>query len=169
MEERQMIKRILVGLGGTPYTPVAIKRAVGLAKRYEGRLPQESIFAHGLGTYIIWVGLLMGGISVFTQAWSIRGADAHWQTMVFTVLCLSQMGNALAIRSEKESLFNIGLFSNKPLLGAVLLTFALQMATIYVPFLQPIFKTGPLLFRWQRYTSLSFSLYSRPRPLHLMN
>jgi Ca2+-transporting ATPase len=108
------------------------------------RHPQESIFAHGLGTYIIWVGLLMGGITIFTQAWSIRGTDAHWQTMVFTVLCLSQMGNALAIRSEKESLFSIGLFSNKPLLGAVLLTLALQMATIYVPFLQPIFKTEAL-------------------------
>ena len=108
------------------------------------RHPQESIFAHGLGIYIIWVGLLMGGISVFTQAWAIRAGDTHWQTMVFTVLCLSQMGNVFAIRSEKESLYEIGLFSNKPLLGAVLLAFALQMATIYVPFLQPIFKTEAL-------------------------
>ena len=70
----------------------------------------------------------------------------HWQTMVFTVLCLSQMGHVFAIRSEDQSLFTIGLFSNKPLLGAVLLTFMLQMATIYVPFLQPIFKTEALTF-----------------------
>ena len=55
-----------------------------------------------------------------------------------------QMALVLAIRSENDSLFTIGLFSNKPLLGAVLLTFALQMATIYVPWLNPIFKTQPL-------------------------
>ncbi|PIR19752.1 MAG: hypothetical protein COV48_00270 [Elusimicrobia bacterium CG11_big_fil_rev_8_21_14_0_20_64_6] len=69
---------------------------------------------------------------------------AHWQTMVFTVLCLSQMGHVLAIRSERESLFTQGLLSNKPLVGAFLLTFILQMATIYAPALNPIFKTEPL-------------------------
>jgi len=64
--------------------------------------------------------------------------------MVFTVLCLTQLGHVLAIRSEKESLFKIGLFSNKYLLGAVVLTFVLQMTTVYVPFLNPIFRTEPL-------------------------
>jgi len=118
------------------------------------RHPQESIFAHNLGTHIIWVGLLMGFVSIFTQAWSIKTGHAHWQTMVFTVLCLSQMGHVLAIRSEKESLFSQGLFSNKPLVGAFILTFALQMATIYVPFLNPIFKTEPLTF-----SELIFTLF----------
>jgi Ca2+-transporting ATPase len=64
--------------------------------------------------------------------------------MVFTVLCLSQMGHVLAIRSENESLFSQGLLSNKPLAGAFMLTFGLQMATIYVPVLNRIFKTEPL-------------------------
>jgi Ca2+-transporting ATPase len=108
------------------------------------RHPRESIFAKGLGIHIIWVGLLMGFVSIFTQAWSLSTGRENWQTMVFTVLCLSQMGNVLAIRSEKESLFSQGITSNKPLLGAFLLTFALQMATIYLPFLNPVFKTSPL-------------------------
>jgi P-type Ca2+ transporter type 2C len=108
------------------------------------RHPQESIFSHGMGTHILWVGLLMGGICLLIQAWAIKTGHAHWQTMVFTVLCLSQMGHVMAIRSESESLFKIGLFSNRPLLGAFTLTFALQMATIYVPVLNPIFKTEPL-------------------------
>jgi len=108
------------------------------------RHPKESIFAHSLGLDIIWVGLLMGGVSIFSQAWAIKTGHASWQTMVFTVLCLSQMGNVLALRSEKQSLFSLGLFSNIPLLGAILLTFMLQMATIYIPFLNSIFKTKPL-------------------------
>ena len=107
------------------------------------RAPKESIFADGLGIHLIWVGLLMGAASLVTQAAAIE-LDLHWQTMVFTVLCLSQMGHALAIRGDRESLFRQGLLSNRPLLGAVALTFVLQMATVYVPFLQPVFKTEPL-------------------------
>lgn len=109
------------------------------------RHPQESIFAHGLGIYTIWIGLLMGVLCLLTQVWAIK-TDSHWQTMVFTVLCLSQMGNVLSIRSEKESFFKLGLFSNMPLIGAFLLTFVLQMIIIYTPFLNPIFKTEPLTF-----------------------
>lgn len=110
------------------------------------RHPTESIFAQGLGVHIIWVGLLIGAVSLFTQTWFLKTGQAHWQTMVFTVLCLSQMGHVLAIRSERESLFSQGLFSNKPLAGAFLLTFVLQMATIYVPQLNIVFKTAPLTF-----------------------
>jgi len=122
------------------------------------RHPRESIFAHGLGAHIIWVGLLMGFVSIFMQAWSIKTGHAHWQTMVFTVLCLSQMGHVLAIRSESESLFSQGLLSNKPLLGAFTLTFILQMATIYVPFLNPIFRTEPLTLHELLFTLLVSSV-----------
>ena len=108
------------------------------------RPPQESIFARGLGVHVLWVGPLMAGLVLGTQAWSLASASSHWQTMVFTVLCLSQLAHVLAIRSEHESLFSQGLFSNLPLLGAVALTFVLQMATIYVPALNHIFKTEPL-------------------------
>jgi Ca2+-transporting ATPase len=116
------------------------------------RHPKESIFAHGLGAHALWVGLLMGCATIFTQSWSIHIGLAHWQTMAFTVLCLSQMGHVLAIRSENESLFTQGLLSNRPLIGAFLLTLALQMATIYVPHLQPIFKTEALTGRELAFT-----------------
>jgi Ca2+-transporting ATPase len=129
---------------GLPGLALAAEPAEPDVMRRPPRHPRESIFAHGLGAQIVWVGLLMGGASLFTQAWAIRSGSAHWQTMVFTVLCLSQMGNVLAIRSERESFLRQGPFSNLPLLGAVLLTFALQMATIYVPILNPVFKTEPL-------------------------
>lgn len=104
----------------------------------------ESIFAGGLGRHILWVGFLIGAVSIATQALAIGLGDSHWQTMVFTVLSFSQMGHVLAIRSETQSLFRQGLFSNLPLLGAVALTCVLQMATIYIPFLNPVFNTVPL-------------------------
>ncbi|MGH8508376.1 MAG: cation-translocating P-type ATPase [Gammaproteobacteria bacterium] len=108
------------------------------------RHPTESIFARGMWQHIVWVGLLMAGVSLLVQAWAYHTGAAHWQSMVFTVLTLSQMGHVLAIRSEHDSLFRQGLGSNKPLVGAFLLTFVLQMAILYVPVLNPIFKTEPL-------------------------
>jgi Ca2+-transporting ATPase len=112
--------------------------------RRRPRPPQDSVFAHGLGVHAIWVGLLMAGLTLGTQAWFFHAGSSHWQTMAFTVLCLSQLAHVLAIRSERESLFSQGLCSNKLLLGAVGLTLMLQMATVYVPVLSGAFKTEPL-------------------------
>ncbi len=129
---------------GLPGLALAVEpEEKGLMER-PPRPPRESIFADGMWQDIIWVGLLMGGVTLVTQAWAYRTGHAHWQTMVFTVLTLSQMGNVLALRSEHASFFQVGPWSNLPLLGAVALTFALQMATIYVPSLNLIFKTEPL-------------------------
>ncbi|HVA63486.1 MAG TPA: cation-translocating P-type ATPase C-terminal domain-containing protein, partial [Terriglobales bacterium] len=79
-----------------------------------------------------------------TQAVTMRAGLTHWRTMVFTVLTFIQMAQILAIRSERTSLFKLGLTSNLPLLGAEGLTLALQLAVIYVPALNPIFYTAPL-------------------------
>ena len=129
---------------GLPALALSAEPAEGNVMNRPPRHPKESIFAHGLGIHAIWVGLLMSGVVLFVQAWSIRTEHAHWQTMVFTVLCLTQLGHVLAIRSEKESLFTMGLFTNKPLLGAVALSFALQLAVVFAPFLNPLFRTDAL-------------------------
>jgi Ca2+-transporting ATPase len=129
---------------GLPALALSVEPAEGDVMKRPPVHPKESIFAHGLGFFALWVGLLMAGLVLSVQAWAIKTGHSHWQTMVFTVLCLMQLGNALAIRSERESLFKIGLFTNKPLLGAVLLSFTFQLATIYIPVLNPVFKTQPL-------------------------
>jgi Ca2+-transporting ATPase len=116
---------------------------LGVMKR-PPRQPKESIFSHGLWQHAVWVGLLMGAVNLSVMAWAYHTGSAHWQSMVFTVLTLSQMGHVMAVRSERESLFTQGLFSNLPILGAVLFTFVLQMATLYVPLFNSIFKTAPL-------------------------
>lgn len=108
------------------------------------RPPNENIFAHGMWQHIIWVGLLIGGVSLLAQAWAFHSGSAHWQTMVFTTLTLAQLAHVLAIRTEKKSLFSIGLFSNRPLIAAVLGTVVLQLGVIYLPWFNAIFKTAPL-------------------------
>lgn len=129
---------------GVPGLALAAEPGEKNIMRRPPRDPKESIFSRGLGARILWVGLLMGAVAIATQALFLDASQTRWQTMVFTVLCLSQMGNVLALRSEEESFFSQGALSNKPLFGAVVLTFALQLATIYVPLLNPIFKTEPL-------------------------
>ena len=108
------------------------------------RPPEESIFAHGMWQHILWVGLLIGGLSIASQAWAIARGVEYWQTIVFTVLTVSQLFHSLAVRSESESLFTIGLFSNLPMLGAIAVTLLLQLAVIYVPALNGVFHTRPL-------------------------
>lgn len=105
---------------------------------------QESIFGRGMAVQILVIGGIMGIVSLLLGYLEWRTGNPAWVTMVFMTLTLSQMGNALAIRSERDSLFRIGLLSNRPMLGAVLLTFALQLAVTYVPFLQDIFNTQAL-------------------------
>jgi Ca2+-transporting ATPase len=129
---------------GLPGLALAAEPAERGVMQRPPRSPTESLWAGGLWQHVLAVGLLLGGLCLGIQAWAISWGHANWQTMVFTVLTLGQMAHVMAIRSESEPLWRLGLASNRPLLGAVLLTMALQMATIYVPWLNPIFKTQPL-------------------------
>ena len=129
---------------GLPGLALTVEPAEADTMRRAPHPPQENIFGRGMVGDILWIGLLMGLISLIMGFVAWRADDPGWQTMVFTTLTLSQMGNALAVRSERASLFKIGILSNKLLLGSVLLTFVLQMAVVYLPFFQAIFKTVPL-------------------------
>jgi Ca2+-transporting ATPase len=129
---------------GLPALALSVEPEEGDVMKRPPSKPQESLFARGLGIQVVWVGLLMGAVTLSLQAWAIHVGDVHWQTMVFTVLCLLQLGAVMAIRSEKESLFRRGILTNIPLLLSVFAALVLQLATIYVPSLNPIFKTQPL-------------------------
>lgn len=108
------------------------------------RPPDESLFARGMWQHIVWVGLLMSGIVLGVQWWSYHAENPRWQSMAFTVLTFSQLAHVLAIRSDRESLASLGLASNPTLLAAVLFTVVLQVAILYVPALNGIFRTAPL-------------------------
>jgi Ca2+-transporting ATPase len=129
---------------GLPGIALALEPGERKLMQRPPRPPGESVFARGLGPHIVWVGLLMGGVCVATQAWAVATGNDHGQTMVFTVLALSQLGHVLAIRSERDSLFTVGILSNPVLAATVTLTLAVQLALIYVPGLQGVFHTRPL-------------------------
>lgn len=114
--------------------------------------PQESIFSRGAGYEIAIVGSLLGALALlvgyvgYLQDQAL-GSTAEWttmRTMAFTALTFGQMGHALAVRSHQESLWSIGLFSNKVMIWAVVVTVVLQLLLVYVPFIQPIFHTTSL-------------------------
>lgn len=129
---------------GFPALALSVEPPERNVMRRPPRPPTENVFAHGMGRHIVWVGLLMGLIVLGLGFVYRRLGIPHWQTMTFNALTLAQMAHVLAIRSERDSLFKIGFLSNKALVGAVLLTFFLQVAVIYTPALQRLFKTTSL-------------------------
>jgi Ca2+-transporting ATPase len=152
----------LVGLVGVPMTPLQIlwmnlvtdgvpALALALEPAEDGLMdrppavPGESIFARGVGRYILRVGVVFAIFVIALMLYAHRqGLD--WKTIVFTTLCLAQMGHALSARSERP-LWQVPPFSNPWLLWAVLLTSALQLSLLYVPALASFFGTTPLPLR----------------------
>jgi P-type Ca2+ transporter type 2C len=110
------------------------------------RPPKENLFSGGLLFRIIATGVIMAIAALFIQWWSIQNGlqIRAQQTMVFTTLCFVQLGNALTVRSLYNSIFSTGIFSNKKLLGGIIVTVILQLSLIYIPFMQRTFKTAHL-------------------------
>ena len=132
---------------GLPGLALASEPAEANIMKRPPRNPKENIFSNGMAVHILWVGFLMGVVTIGMQAYAIHVANSHWQTMAFTVLCFSQLGHVMVIRSSQDSIFKIGFFSNKPMIVALAITVSLQLMIIYTPLFNGIFKTQPLTFR----------------------
>lgn len=106
----------------------------------EGLITRREITA-GLG-----IGTLVTLQALIVLVWSLESGFSlsKLQTMVFTLVVFSEMFNAFNWRSDRYSVFSLGLFTNKALIYAVLTTVVLQLMVIYVPFLQLAFSTVPL-------------------------
>ena len=112
------------------------------ARRLEERGPNELEERGGRKPWsILWEQFTS---TMIVRLWYSRVAPEIWQTMVFTTLTLSQLSHVMAIRSGDESLLKVGPLSNKPLLGAVALTFVLQLLAIYAPLFQRFLETEAL-------------------------
>jgi Ca2+-transporting ATPase len=108
------------------------------------RSASETIFGEGTALFIGVFGLLMSLVTLAIGWWMWNGGDEAWQSVLFTALIFAQLGLALEVRSEKQSIFSIGWFSNKAMLVAVGIGIVAHLAILYVPFLQKVFGTVPL-------------------------
>ena len=107
------------------------------------RPPRESIFAKGVWQHVLVVGLLMGLVCLGLGLWA-RADGRPWQTMLFTTLALSQLGHAVAIRSDMRSIWALGLRSNLGLTWTVIVTLGVQVAIIYWAPFQGLLRTEAL-------------------------
>lgn len=109
------------------------------------RNPKEPVIRRQDAARMILVGLIMalGTLWVF-RTYNPDVNLEYAQTMAFSVLMMFQMFNVLNCRSDKYSLFKIGILSNIKLIGAITASIALQFAVVYIPFLNSIMHTTPI-------------------------
>ena len=191
---------ILLPMGGVPLTPLqilwmnlvtdglpalalAVEPAEPNVMQRPPNNPKENIFARGLGSYMVRIGIVLGIIAISLMVWSYGYAHStgdepdRWKTMVFTTLCLAQMGHALAIRSNTQLTMELNPFSNPYVLVAVVLTSILQIMLIYIAPLRDFFGTyllsplelaicigfSALMFVWIELEKLFFRWYFKNR------
>ncbi|MHB1041783.1 MAG: calcium-translocating P-type ATPase, SERCA-type [Eubacteriales bacterium] len=106
------------------------------------RHPRESVFAHGLAWRIGTSGLVFAAVSLFSLQIGLKsGGGDLARTMAFNTLVFVQLFYVFSCRSEYRTILDVGLMTNPFLVAAVLVSAGLQLAVVYLPFLQPIFHT----------------------------
>ncbi|MGO3170806.1 MAG: calcium-translocating P-type ATPase, PMCA-type [Bavariicoccus seileri] len=131
-----------LALGMEPVEPGVMKQ--------KPRDSRKSIFADGFASSMIFYGVLVGVITLAAY-WlgeyvlsDPTNADGTANTMAFATLVFGELTRAYAVRSETRSIFKIGLFSNSAMNKAFVVSLAMQLAVLFIPFLQPIFNIHTL-------------------------
>ena len=121
------------------------------------RDPKESFFANGAGVKAVIGGTLIGILTLMAFWFGLREHGyrlgsrnipedilTYARTMAFVVLAISQLFYSLTMRNSSKSIFQIGLFSNRYLIGAIIVGVILQVGVISIPFLADAFKVHGL-------------------------
>ncbi|MCX2742159.1 cation-translocating P-type ATPase [Pontibacter anaerobius] len=141
-----------IALGMDPSDPDVMKQ--------QPRAPDESFFAGGAGMRAIGGGLLIGGLTIFgfwygyyehgfspfDDAVPVETLE-NARTIAFMTLVACQLYYSLALRHPTKSIFQVGVFSNRFLIGAIVLGLLLQLVIIGVPVMQQAFNLQMLDFR----------------------
>jgi Ca2+-transporting ATPase len=123
----------------------------------------ESIFSRGLSYKILLRGILIGICTLAIYVITLKitsGSIIKARTMAFATLVMSQLIHVFECKSERHSIFEIDLFNNIYLILAVMISTVMLCAAIYLPVLQPVFKTASLsLGEWIEVLFFSGAIY----------
>lgn len=135
---------------GAPALALGVDPPDADVMRKPPRAKNEGVITRQMWVGIVYVGLIMAASTILVLDASLpggfiegSGGMRYAQTMAFTTLVLASLFNVLNARSDEQSAF-FGLFSNKWLLASIALSVLLQLAVVYVPFLQLAFSTVSL-------------------------
>jgi Ca2+-transporting ATPase len=134
---------------GLPALALAVEPAEPNVMNRPPHDPKENIFSRGLGAYMLRIGIVLAVISISLMWWAYGhtrapGYTGHpdtWKTMVFTTLCLAQMGHAIAIRSNTQLSIQLNPLTNPYVWSSVIVTSVLQLLLVYVEPLRNFFGT----------------------------
>lgn len=132
-------------------------------KNIMNRKPKKNknVFTKGMIWRVVYQGIMIGGLTLLAFAIgcgfdfnSIVDAEGNVtsigvtaQTMAFAVLALSELVHVFNLRSNKDSIFKVGLLTNKILLGAIAISASLMLIVLNVPALHGIFEIKMLTLR----------------------
>lgn len=140
---------------GLPAIALGFEPSEASVMNRKPRHPKESIFAGGIGIHILWVGLWMGVITLGGFIWMLNREagdifspdDSHLRsarTMAFFVLATAQLFHVASIHAGNASFLEAPLWQNPLLFWTVNLTILLQIAAMYLPFMQDLLNTENL-------------------------
>jgi Ca2+-transporting ATPase len=111
------------------------------------RRPDARLLDAGRLLAIMAQGVMLAAIALGAFAYSLYGLHQEVdqaRTVAFTVMVITQLVHAFNCRSERRSLFHLGLWTNRPLLLAFSLSLGIQIAVLIIPAAAPVFKIAPL-------------------------
>jgi len=132
---------------GAPALALGMEKGDPDIMKHQPRPPKEPVINRDMAIGIGVIAVVDAIAILLAFYFGLQRYPGHLeaaQTIAFVTLCTSELIRAYTARSEYLSVFSIGVFSNKWMNWAVLASFLLVLAVVYVPFLRPFFDTVPL-------------------------
>jgi len=141
--------------------PLGLEPKHGDVLHQPPRHPSAGILYKGSVLRMVFVAAFMVAGTLLIFRWQLpQSGEMQARTMAFTTLVVLRWFGALNARSDRQSLFSLGILGNPYLVGAIVISALLQIAVIYVPFLQIAFHTVPLsLANWGLILLFSLPLF----------